>query len=335
MNKNLGESVALSAAEVRGWHLFIVRFSASLMAFSTIVYLLLLLVDPYDSGRLLHYGVLGVIDEDPRTANVSRGRDPAFDSAIIGNSRGQMLDPQLLSRETGLHFVQLTVPGTGPREELAVLRWFVRHHRQIGAIVIVADPSWCTQDPTLPLANPFPFWLYADDTSEYLKNLFKVQALNRTRQRMLLWLGLRQRSRADGYWNYELGRTWAFRPLLSPGFEPAALPAKTPEMPFPGIESLASDLNDLYPNAPLILLMPPTFYLALPATSDPTADQIAQCKGALTELAARSRGAFVDFNVDGDIARDPENFMDPIHYRAPVARMIITPIAAALRSLET
>ena len=334
MNKNPGESAALTAANVRGWRLFIVRFGVSLIAFSTTVYLLLLLVDPYDSGRLFHYQVLGVMDEDPRTANVSRGRDPAFDSAIIGNSRGQMLDPQLLSRETGLRFVQLTVPGTGPREQIAVLRWFVRHHRQIGAIIIVVDPIWCTQDPTPPLEIPFPFWLYGDETPEYLKNLFRMQALNRTWQRMLLWLGLRERGRADGYWNYELGRTWAFRPPLPPRFEPAALPAKTPEIPFPGIERLRADLTDLHSTATLILLMPPTFYLSLPASGDPTAGQIAQCKGALADLAARSHGAFVDFNVDGEIARDPENFMDPIHYRAPIARMMIMSVAAALRSLE-
>ena len=79
MNKNPGESTALTAANVRGWRLFIVRFGVSVIAFSTTVYLLLLLVDPYDSGRLFHYQVLGVMDEDPRTANVSRGRDPAFD----------------------------------------------------------------------------------------------------------------------------------------------------------------------------------------------------------------------------------------------------------------
>ena len=38
-----------------------------------------------------------------------------------------------------MRFVQLTVPGTGPREQLAILDFFVRHHPRIGALVIVAD----------------------------------------------------------------------------------------------------------------------------------------------------------------------------------------------------
>jgi hypothetical protein len=70
----------------------------------------------------------------------------------------------------------------------------------------------------------------------------------------------------------------------------------------------------------------------LPASGDPNANLISQCKGALAEevTSQRLRGAFLDFEVDGEIARNPENFMDGAHYRAPVARMIQARVAAAL-----
>ena len=68
---------------------------------------LVLVVDPYDSGRLGLLGIEGVDDASPRTANASRARDPQFDSAVIGNSTGQLLKPSELSRLTGLRFVQL------------------------------------------------------------------------------------------------------------------------------------------------------------------------------------------------------------------------------------
>ena len=45
------------------------------------------------------------------TATASRARDPQFDSAVIGNSTAQMLDPAELSRATGLRFVQLYLTG--------------------------------------------------------------------------------------------------------------------------------------------------------------------------------------------------------------------------------
>ena len=84
----------------------------------------MLAVDPYDSGRFGILGITGVVDESPRTANASRARDPQFDSAVFGNSTGQLLKPSELSQLTGSSFVQLTVPGTGPREQLAIMDFF-------------------------------------------------------------------------------------------------------------------------------------------------------------------------------------------------------------------
>ena len=52
----------------------------------------------------------------PRTATASRARDPQFDSAIIGNSTAQLLNPAELSRSTGLRFVQLYRDRADPRE---------------------------------------------------------------------------------------------------------------------------------------------------------------------------------------------------------------------------
>lgn len=97
-----------------------------------------LLIDPYDSGRFGRGWISGIVDENPSTASASRGRDPRFNSAVIGNSHGQLIDPARLSSDSGLKFVQLTVPGSGPREQLTLLRWFMDHHPHIGAIVLTA-----------------------------------------------------------------------------------------------------------------------------------------------------------------------------------------------------
>ena len=53
---------------------------------------------------------------------------PHFNAAVIGNSTGQMIDPFRLSRETDLRFIQLSIPATGPREQLAIMRWVISHH---------------------------------------------------------------------------------------------------------------------------------------------------------------------------------------------------------------
>ena len=326
----LFEMKAVTADSARAWLHFVQVFAITLVTALAVIYLLILILDPYDSGRITHNAVFGVVDENPRTASASRGRDPHFNSVVIGNSRGQLLDPKRLSDRTGLSFVQLTVPGAGPQEQLALLRWFIHHHRWIGAVVLVADPVWCAQN-LAPPANPFPFWLYSQSTLEYAIHILDAKALDLAWRRTLLWLGLRTRSRPDGYWDYEAGRAWAFRPVIPANFSPAPTQARNPEVSFPAIELLRATLSNLDSNVPLAIVMPPAFFTELPARDDPKAGLIAQCKGALEKIAAqRAGGAFLDFEVDGEIARNPENFMDGIHYRAPIARIIEERVAAAL-----
>lgn len=74
------------------------------------------------------WGLADPVDTGPRTANASRGRAPRFNGAPFGNSRGQLLDPAKLSDITGLNFVQLTAPGSGPKENMTMMRYFVHHH---------------------------------------------------------------------------------------------------------------------------------------------------------------------------------------------------------------
>jgi len=324
------EMKAEAAGSARAWLRFVQLFAITLVTTLTVVYFLVIVLDPYDSGRITNYTVSGVVDENPRTANASRGRDLSFNSVVIGNSRGQLLDPKRLSDATGLSFVQLTVPGTGPQEQLALLRWFIRHHPRMGAILLVADPVWCTRT-LAPPAKPFPFWLYSESTFEYSIHILDAKALDLAWRRTLLWLGLRKRSRPDGYWDYEAGRTWAFRPNVPVDFAPAQTQATDPKTPFPAIESLQITLAKLDRDVPLVVVIPPAFFTELPARGDPNADLVAQCKGALQKFTAqRPRGTFLDFEEDGEIARNPKNFMDAIHYRASVARIIESRVASAL-----
>jgi len=322
-----------AADSTRAWRRFVKLFVATLVTSLAVIYFLVLVLDPYDSGRMTNLAVSGVVDENPRTANASRGRDPGFNSVVIGNSRGQLLDPKRLSDATGLSFVQLTVPGVGAQEQLTLLRWFIQHHRQIGAVLLVADPVWCTQKLGPP-ASPFPFWLYSESPFEYSLNMLDTKALDLAWRRTLLWLGLRKRSRPDGYWDYEAGRTWAFRPETPLNFTPAATQATSPKVPFPAVTLLQTTLANLDSDVPLAIVVPPAFFTELPARGDSNADLIAQCKGALEEVAIRrKRGAFLNFEVDGEIARNPKNFMDGVHYRAPIARIIEADVASALSAL--
>src|SRR5918993_2049866 len=125
------------------WRRFSLVFALSAAAALAGLVSLAYAVDPYDSGRSRLFAKAGVRPQGPRTAGASRGRDPAFDAAIIGNSHIQLLSPERLNALTGLSFLQLSIIATGPKEHLPVLDWFMLQHPEARALVIGADRLWC------------------------------------------------------------------------------------------------------------------------------------------------------------------------------------------------
>jgi len=332
MSSSISSSEAVVApSEASAWGRWLATFLGALVLAAAAVFALVLIVDPYDSGRVGFLGIRGVDDASPRTANASRARDPNFDSAIIGNSTGQLIKPSELSRLTGLSFVQLTVPGTGPREQLAVMDYFLRKHAKVGALVIVTDASWCLRDPALPQQHPFPYWLYGESDLDFLGRLFSARALTLTWRRILVGLGLRQRSEPDGFWDYENNGPREFQPVIVPRDDGGPAPATVSEE-FPGVALLDAAIRKLPADVPVVLLVPPAYYTMLPKAGSLAAAEEQACNAALRNVVAgRPHSNFIDFRVDNALTRDRANFMDFGHYRAPIARRMEQGIAESIK----
>jgi hypothetical protein len=342
------------------WRRFALLFLGVFATVVGIAYAFIILVDPYDSGRFVSFGLrsaydsatngmadvtggiptsgtassgvaFGDTDTSQRTSNVALGRAPQFNAAIFGNSHGQLLSPKRLSRATGLNFVQLTVPGSNVREQLAMMHWFIAHHADIGAMVLALDERWCVTDPALPVRTPFPFWLYDDSNLVYLSHAMSTRSLRDSIRRVAAAFGSRPTVDTAGYADYEMGKTWSFRP---------GRPATADEFPvgdagsspdFPGLIRLDAVLGELPAATPVVIVMPPQFHTRLPPAGTPAAQFRDACKDRIAQRARRGAGsAFIDFLVDSEIARAPENFMDDEHYRANIARIIEADIAGAL-----
>ena len=330
MSSSISSSDAATDA-APAWGRWLGVFVGALALGAGLVFALVLVVDPYDSGRVGLTGIKGVNDASPRTANASRARDPQFDSAIIGNSTGQMIKPSELSRLTGLRFVQLTVPGTGPREQLAIMDFFLRKHAKVGALVIVTDESWCARDPALPQQHPFPYWLYGESDRDFLGRLFSSRAVSLTWRRILVGLGLRQRSAPDGYWDYEALGPREFQPVIVPRDDGGPAPTKVTE-DFPGVALLAAAVRKLPSDMPVVLFAPPAYHTMLPRPGSRAAAEEQACNAALRKVVAgRPHSNFIDYRIDNALTRDRANFMDFGHYRAPIARKMEQGIAESIR----
>ncbi|WID97569.1 hypothetical protein QO058_04705 [Bosea vestrisii] len=299
------------------------------------------LVDPYDSGRSPLKFKAGVSPQGPRTAAASRGRDPHFSGAIFGNSHIQLVSPELLAQKTGIPFVSLIAPATGPRETLILLDWFLRHRKEPArALVIGIDVRWCTPDPTLAIEKPFPFWLFERSTLRYLAGLMRFDVIEETLRR-LRYLSAKapERARPDGYWDYEAGyevqgfhsdpvrRARLLEPLDTSGGNITG--------PFPAATALREVLGRMAPDVPVVLVRPPNFVSALPVPGSAGAGADAACRDAYAALvASRPKTALIDWRIDRPENRAPDNYFDHTHYRQKIAGPLGADIAEAIIGLR-
>jgi hypothetical protein len=298
-----------------------------------LIYAAVLVIDPYDAGRFPTFMRPGINDSGHRFTQASHGRDSRFNAAVIGNSRGQMLDPAKLSDFTGLSFVQLTVPGSGPQEHMTMLRFFMTHHENINAIVLTVDEGWCIHDPTMPMIDPpFPLWLYRGDL-EYLAHLLSRNSLTLAVRRIKLELGLMPVDDARGYKPYDTGFVRDFHPSpRPPGNKLVVVPL---DLPFPAFELLDSVLAELPKTSAVVFLMSPVHQQWLDDLNPQIVADLPHCKAELERRAVeRPHTAFLDYFVEGSLSRDAESFVDAQHFRAKVARVLERRIAEALKERE-
>jgi hypothetical protein len=215
-------------------------------------------------------------------------------------------------------------------EQLAVMHWFIRHHAQIGALVLAADQRWCSEDP-----QPwrwFPFWLYGDSDLRYLANSLNSRSTGAAWRRVKYATGLLQPSHPRGYDDYEARRPPDYRFEFPPAPPPAPAPPPIDlgGRAFPAIDWLKAELAAAPAGTSLVVVFPPVYVSELPTDAQSVAE-LNECKARLARLARSTpRGGFLDYLIDSPLARDQASFQDIDHYRAPVARRIEQEIAGVL-----
>lgn len=342
MSSSTFSSEARGEAARSGWAGFTETLIAAAALFSAAFLGIAFLVDPYDTGRSPLRLKEGLRPQGPRTALASRGRDLQFTGAIFGNSHIQLVSPGRLREQTGIPFVSLIAPATMPKESLATIDWFLRHHQQVPpkAIVVGIDNYWCTADPALPNEKPFPFWLLSRSTFDYVGGLMRYDLIEEIPRRLVYLTAKRaERGRPDGYWDYEAGyeiQGYHQRPEIQARLEqPLEAGGGNVDGPFPAATRLEALMKSAPPETALVLVRPPVYVTALsrPGTRDAAAD--AACRGAYADLAARRPNTMlVDWRVEKPVLHDSNLFFDHSHYRQPIARLVEADIVAALEKLQ-
>ncbi|WP_208828430.1 hypothetical protein [Bradyrhizobium neotropicale] len=300
-----------------------------------LVYALMILVDPYDTGKFGLLGIRGVDDHNTFTATPSRARDPNFDSAIIGNSTAQMLQPAELSKATGLRFVQLYLTGANPQEQLTALDLFLRNHPRVGALVFVVDPYWCAHVPAQSPPGAFPDWLYDQSRIAYAARLLSWPAIEHAFQRISIGLGWHRLRDPSGFFSYEdIWLPGTFRENNAPRDPPPATTVAERET-LPEVARLDAAVKKLPAETSVVIVVPPTLQSKMPQPGTPAAADREACNAALRRVVAgRPNSNFINYRIDNALTRDRANFADFIHYRPSIATKIMEGIAASIRDGE-
>jgi hypothetical protein len=332
MTSSISSSEPISVPETASeWRRWLVAFLSVPVVGACLILAFLIAVDPYDTGKFGLVDIDGVDDQNTVTAIPSRARDPQFDSAVIGNSTVQRLNPAELSQATGRRFVQLYKIGATPREELTVLDLFMRKHPRPGALVIGADPYWCRHDNLEPAQN-LPYWLYDRSFFEYAVRLISWRSIEHAFQRISIGLGRHQRAMVDGFFNYE--EIWPRGSFHAGNWPKDPVPAATAaeRETFPAIALLDAAIKKIPSDVPVILFVPPTFYTTVPHPGSVGAGEREACTAALARtVAGRPQSRFINYRVDNALTRNPAEFADFIHYRGAIAEKISQGIIASLR----
>ncbi|HEY1544844.1 MAG TPA: hypothetical protein VGG01_20795 [Xanthobacteraceae bacterium] len=297
-------------------------------------FLAVIVIDPFDSGRFPTFMPSGSPDDRAPTINISRGRDPRFDSILLGSSRAVLMDPRRITALTGYRFVEMAALGATPREQMTFLHWFAWHRSSIRAIIVATDQAWCSLDPKLPGEVDFPYGLYSDSTLEYLKTTLSSRTLRFMKERIQYALGSRPVVDQAGYFDSEAKITWPGPDAARPHWSMAAT-TTPPRVSLPALDVFDASLKEL-PGQPFIVMwMPPYYVNALPPTGTSAALDLAACKDALRDWTQRrGRATFIDFATDTPEAADPRNFLNSDHISNRYMRLLEPRIAAALNQLK-
>jgi hypothetical protein len=221
-----------------------------------------------------------------------------------------------------------------------VTAYFLRRHADAKALVMVADQTWCTHDPALPTifvpkGYEFPHWLFGDSRVRYLANMLNVRSLRMARRRVEFAVGTRAPIDPVGVAAYPANWDWERAPDAPPqrpGVPLNGLPGQI-DTSFPAIDRFATMLAGIGDAVSIVLVLPPEYYMLLPASETKQAVELAACKDRLADLMARRRrGGFFDFLTDSPLSRARSNFADVHHMRENVARLLEERIVSGLNS---
>ena len=320
------------------WRRFFALALGGALALGAVVYLFVVLVDPWGALPLSLPLPRVPVSTNARYAHPMLAREATFDSAIIGTSTSRLMKPVELDPLFGAHFVNLAMNDAHAYEEYRLLDVFARAHPAPRVVMLGLDQAWCTMGKFYSRLSPrpFPAWIYAHSRWRGYADMFGMYPLQEAVAQAGVLLGLKQPPYGlDGYTRftppddtYDAAR--AAMHLREDGTITSLGGAGPPDaLVFPALTYLRAALAELPGSTRKVLWFTP-YYVRFIGLGTPAEAQWAECKRQVVALAAgQANAVVVDFMRPSAITENPTNYWDVHHFREGVASRLSAELAAA------
>jgi hypothetical protein len=334
-------------SEEAAWRHFAAVFLRVFWGGAAIIFLIILLVDPYHVVPFSLPIERGIVSISQRHMYPQIVRSRRYDSLIIGTSTSRLLNPELLDKPFGVRFANMAMNAMTAWEQMQMVDLFIRTVGPPKVMILGLDTVWCDQEADKHRTfYGFPEWLYDDNPWNDYLYLFNTATAEITGREIGYQFGLyRARLRKDGYGvfvppegQYDFAK--AQRLIWGSGGPRAVSDAPPPTLPpqerdalkFPALAWLDDALARLPSSSLKILTFTPVHVAAQPRPGTHAAAVEAECKARVAALARRHEAKLIDWRIASPITRTDTNYWDSSHYRVPIATRFAEEIRRAALS---
>lgn len=314
---------------------------------AVVLILFVAVLNPYGNLPWHIAGSHVVMDDNQRFQYPALIREKEYDSIVVGTSTSRLLDPELLDKQFGGHFLNLALNDGRAWEQSQLMRLVQSEGSKLKTLIVGLDVVWCDQqaDERRTTKRGFPDWMYDANRWNDLSFMLNGKAVEIAGRKLAYYVGLTEaRISSRGFevfvppdatydaekakrkiWgNRAHRRTAASVPYVAAGEERQG-------WDFPALKWLDADLGALAAQRVILVFMP-VHIAAQPRLGSDVAAVEMECKSRVAELARRHDAHLIDFRIHSHLTTRDENYWDNLHYRLPIAGQIIADIGDALET---
>lgn len=334
--------MSLSISSSNPWRRFFRLIAGTAAIAAGLVYLFVVLVDPFDILPLSLPVNRVPVAGNQRFAYPSLARSQRFDSAVFGTSTSRLLRPDVLNPLFGARFANLAMNDSSVYEQMQLFGVFMRTHKAPKTLILGLDYRWCEtgSDYQHLTFRTFPQWMYQDNLWVGYREMFNLYAIQSAGQLFGIMIGIKKPNQGlDGFTSfvppddtYDRARAQQHLTTSVPAIPAGRRSGPPSGWEYPTMGPLRAMLTTLPASTRKVLFFVPYNQHALTPPGSEGQAVWDECRRHVVAVArAVPNTLVVDFMFPSPITTDDDNYWDYGHYRIGVGDRVAGDFAAAGR----